>query len=240
MSALVVGGSGGIGLALTERWLLQGLDVAVVTRMLSPALNDLASQHPQLNIMCCDTDAYSTMLPEWLNTHRIKPAYIAVCAGFLHQPSHLPEKRLQEVDRDFLMENITINCLSTVLLTQALERVYGPRDRFNLGVLSAKVASISDNHLGGWYSYRMSKATLNMFIRTLSIEWQRTFANACILSIHPGTTDTGLSRPFQRNIPKSRLFGVDLTAARISTLIENASPKETGRFLNWDGNELPW
>ena len=94
--------------------------------------------------------------------------------------------------------------------------------------------------IGCWYGYRSSKAALNQMIRTLAIECRVKHPDACILAIHPGTTDTALSRPFQRNVKPGRLYTAQQTAARILRVIRTAGPAQSGSFLNWDGREIPW
>lgn len=239
-TAMVVGASGGIGLALTHHWLESGKQVIAVTRSPNNELKALGQIYTDLHILSCTSDTYTNTLPEWLQSNRLSPRYIAVCSGMLHQGPTLPEKRLSQVNSSFLSESININVQTTVLLAQALERFYQKHQSFSLGVLSAKVGSISDNYLGGWYSYRMSKAALNMLIRTLAIEWQRTFRHSSVVAIHPGTTNTKLSEPFQRNIPKTQLNQPEVSAGRIADIIEASTPELSGKFINWDSTELPW
>lgn len=175
-----------------------------------------------------------------LHTLDNRPPLVISCAGLLHSKDQQPEKSVRQLDADFLYSNLTANTLTAVHIAQRLESLYKRKDDFTYVVLTAKVGSISDNHLGGWYSYRMTKAATNMFIKTLSIEWQRRFPNACVLSVHPGTTDTPLSKPFQKNIPKERLFTTDTSAERILKIAQTAQPQQSGRFLFWDGSEILW
>jgi NAD(P)-dependent dehydrogenase (short-subunit alcohol dehydrogenase family) len=102
------------------------------------------------------------------------------------------------------------------------------------------VGSIGDNHLGGWYGYRASKSALNQFIRTLSIECRSRFPHAAIVAIHPGTTDTDLSRPFQRNVQPEKLYTPGQTASRILDVLGQLDENQSGQFLNWDGRQIPW
>jgi NAD(P)-dependent dehydrogenase (short-subunit alcohol dehydrogenase family) len=104
--------------------------------------------------------------------------------------------------------------------------------------ISARVGSIGDNKLGGWYSYRMSKAGLNMFTKTLSVEIKR--YNSIVLSIHPGTTDTDLSKPFQKNINTNKLFTTEYSVNSMLNVINNATIDSTGKFLAYDGTEIEY
>ena len=113
-------------------------------------------------------------------------------------------------------------------------------DRAVFASLSARVGSIEDNRLGGWYAYRASKAAQNMYTRTLAIEWARSRRNVICVALHPGTTDTDLSRPFQGNVPEGKLFGVERTVAQLLAVIDRLQPADTGQFLAWDGERIPW
>jgi len=104
--------------------------------------------------------------------------------------------------------------------------------------LSARVGSISDNRLGGWYSYRASKAALNMMLKTLAIEHGRRHKKSVVIGLHPGTVDTQLSRPFQVNVPEEKLFSADFSAARLLDVVEKVMPDESGKIFAWDGQEI--
>ena len=106
--------------------------------------------------------------------------------------------------------------------------------------LSAKVGSISDNYLGGWYSYRASKAALNMLLKTAAVELKRTHKQLCIAAIHPGTTDTPLSEPFQQRLAADKLYTPAQSAQRIAAVIEQLNAENSGGFWHWDGAPLPY
>jgi len=106
--------------------------------------------------------------------------------------------------------------------------------------ISARVGSIGDNRLGGWYAYRGAKAAQNMFTKTLAIEWARSRRNVICVALHPGTTDTDLSRPFQANVPAGKLFTPERTVRQLLEIIDRLTPADTGRFLAWDGGGIPW
>jgi NAD(P)-dependent dehydrogenase (short-subunit alcohol dehydrogenase family) len=104
--------------------------------------------------------------------------------------------------------------------------------------LSARVGSISDNQLGGWYTYRASKSALNQITRTSSHELKRKGTH--VISIHPGTTDTDLSKPFQANVQKSRLFPVEFTVEKLLDVVDCVEEVNTGGFYDWAGKALPF
>jgi NAD(P)-dependent dehydrogenase (short-subunit alcohol dehydrogenase family) len=102
------------------------------------------------------------------------------------------------------------------------------------------VGSIGDNRLGGWYGYRASKAALNQFMRTLANECRHSHPRATVVVMHPGTTDTNLSSPFQRNIEPGKLYNTQQTATRILSVLQQLKPQDSGRFYHWDGSQIPW
>ena len=106
------------------------------------------------------------------------------------------------------------------------------------GVLSARVGSISDNKIGGWYSYRASKAALNMIIKSLSIEVARNNPNAIIVGLHPGTVDSNLSNPFQKNVSDGKLFTPDYSIAKMTNVINSLTTRDTGNCFAWDGERI--
>jgi NAD(P)-dependent dehydrogenase (short-subunit alcohol dehydrogenase family) len=106
--------------------------------------------------------------------------------------------------------------------------------------ISARVGSIEDNHLGGWYAYRASKAALNMVIKTLSIELARRNTNALCVGLHPGTVDTPLSTPFQSGVPEAKLFSAARSARHLLTVLDNLTPENSGCLYAWDGSQIPF
>jgi NAD(P)-dependent dehydrogenase (short-subunit alcohol dehydrogenase family) len=166
--------------------------------------------------------------------------WILNCVGFLHEDGRGPEKSIRAVDSEFLLESIRINTLPTLLLARyfatALKKSAAPV----LATISARVGSIEDNRLGGWYSYRISKAALNMALKTLSIEWKHSHPKGCVLALHPGTNDTDLSKPFQTNVVPENLFKPSYTASMFVKLLSQLEPNQSGSFQAWDGTHIPW
>ena len=133
------------------------------------------------------------------------------------------------------------NVVPCMLITKHCSRLMQKDTPSSIVHVTAKVGSISDNRLGGWYSYRMAKAMMHMFIKTASIELKRLNKNLVIVAINPGTTDSKLSKPFQKHVPEEKLFSPDKS---VGLMIENQLSKLTeeksGTLLNWDGSILPW
>jgi len=161
-------------------------------------------------------------------------------AGILHTPAHGPEKSIRQVDPAFFLQNMSINALPALLLAKHLHGKFRHGRPGVFATVSAKVGSIDDNRLGGWFSYRSSKAALNMSLKTLAIEWRRTLPNIAVVALHPGTTDTALSKPFQRNVPDGQLFTPEYSVRCMLSVLEKLKPADSGQFLAFDGERLPW
>ncbi|WP_353291227.1 SDR family NAD(P)-dependent oxidoreductase [Synechococcus sp. M16CYN] len=162
------------------------------------------------------------------------------CSGRLHGPELQPEKRLRQVERRQLMKQFSINSAAPVLLARAIEPLIRSDQPFHFASLSARVGSIGDNCSGGWYSYRAAKAAQNQLLKCLSIEWSRRWPKATVTLLHPGTTDTDLSRPFQAFVPSEQLFTTDQAADRLLTVLLTQTPEQSGAFLAWDGQPIDW
>jgi len=163
------------------------------------------------------------------------------CAGVLHTADGMaPERRLREVRGDWLARAFAVNAAGPVLLARHLEDLLPRRDRAVFASLSARVGSIGDNRLGGWYAYRASKAAQNMLLKTLSVELPRRARGAIVVALHPGTTDTDLSRPFQAAVPPEKLFPPERAARQLLDVIDRLRPEDNGTFYAWDGRQVPW
>lgn len=162
------------------------------------------------------------------------------CVGLLHEGTLQPEKSLRHVNAEQLLRYFQVNSIGAVLLAKQVQPLLKHGDRAILATISAKIGSIGDNHLGGWYGYRASKAALNMLMRTAAIEYKRTCPRAIVVTLHPGTTDTQLSRPFQRTVSPEKLFSVERTVQQLLTVLDRLQEKDSGEFFSWDGSQLPW
>ena len=162
------------------------------------------------------------------------------CSGRLHGPTLHPEKRLKQVERRQLIEQFSINSIAPVLLARAVEPLLRRDQPFHFASLSARVGSIGDNRSGGWYAYRAAKAAQNQLLRCLSIEWARRWPKATVTLLHPGTTDTELSKPFQSFVPAEQLFTPQRAAEQLVEVLLEQTPEQSGAFLAWDGQSIDW
>jgi len=163
---------------------------------------------------------------------------VFIASGMLHDTDITPEKSLSQLSYGKLERLLTVNTIVPALLIKHFLPKLNKQSLSVLAALSARVGSITDNRLGGWYSYRASKAALNMIIQTASIELARSNKLAAVIGLHPGTVDSALSKPFQKNIPKHKLFAADYSANQLLTVIENITPKDSGKCFAWDGTVI--
>ncbi len=169
-----------------------------------------------------------------------RPSRVIVATGVLHGPGLSPEKTMRALTAEALTEVLRVNAVGPALVARRLLPLM-PRDRPSaFAAISARVGSIGDNHLGGWYGYRASKAALNMLIRTLAVEHRRTHPLGLCVALHPGTVDTALSAPFQRGVAPERLFTPEVSAAALMQVLDGLGPDASGGFYAWDGAEIPW
>ena len=166
--------------------------------------------------------------------------FVVVATGRLLGDGVAPERSFAAIEPEALAQSFLLNTIGPTLVAKhVLPRL--PRDqRAVFAALSARVGSIEDNRLGGWYGYRASKAALNMMVRTLAVELARTHPLALCVALHPGTVDTALSRPFQRNVAADTLFSPEHSAGRLLDVIKGLTPKDSGGLFAYDGARIPF
>lgn len=241
-AALIVGAGQGIGLEFVRQLLQrEGIDRLYATYR-NPQTELLAINNPRLSCLPLDiTDeakiaaAVKTIQAETKTLHTV-----INCVGVLHDGTMQPEKSLRQLNAEQLLRYFQVNSIGAVLVAKHVQPLLKHGDRALLATISAKIGSIGDNQLGGWYGYRASKAALNMFMRTTAIEYKRTCPRTIVVTLHPGTTDTQLSQPFQRNVPPEKLFTVDRTVKQLLAVLDQLQERDSGEFFSWDGSRLPW
>lgn len=166
------------------------------------------------------------------------PTLVFIATGVLHHGFE-PERGYRALTAEHMMRDYRVNTVGPALVAKHFLPLL-PRDRRAVfAALSARVGSIGDNRLGGWHSYRASKAALNMLLRNLAVELGRTHPKAVVAGLHPGTVDTALSAPFQRGVKPEKLFSADHSAARLLAVIDDLTPADSGGVFAWDGARIP-
>jgi len=165
---------------------------------------------------------------------------IIVATGLLQGNGIAPEKNMRALDLDAMRKSFEVNTFGPALTAKYFLPLLRRDNKAVFAALSARVGSISDNRLGGWYSYRAAKAALNMMLMTLSIETARRWKQQVIIGLHPGTVDTALSKPFQSNVAEGKLFTPEFSAERLLAVVEQVGAEDTGGLFAWDGARVPF
>lgn len=245
--ALVVGGSRGIGLALVEALLADpqwaGVTAASRTAVETPPLAALKAEHGErLQSLALDvgSEASIEQAASALRARHPVLHLLINTAGLLHGEGLSPERRLADVQAEQLLRSYAINAVGPILIARHFQPLLSHDARAVLATLSARVGSIGDNRLGGWYAYRAAKAAQNQLMRTAAIELARRAPRLICVSLHPGTVETGLSAPFRGNVAADKLFTPAFAAERLLAVIAGLNKESSGRFYAWDGREIPW
>ncbi len=165
---------------------------------------------------------------------------VFICLGILKTNTTVPEKRLQDFSALGFMDTLLVNSVTPLVWIKSLIPLLASQHECKVVIFSARVGSITDNKLGGWYSYRGSKAALNMLLKTAAIELSRIAKNIKLISFHPGTTDTKLSKPFLRNVSPQKIFSADFVAQRLQTILKTTHIDGELSFIDWDNKPIDW
>jgi len=241
-ATLIVGAGQGIGLGFVRQFLQDDRPQRVYATYRNPQSELLTLTDPRLCCLSMDITQEDQIaaVVEKIRAEVNALHTVVNCVGVLHEGTMQPEKSLRQINADQLLHYFQVNSIGAVLLAKQVQPLLKHGDRAIFATISAKVGSIGDNHLGGWYGYRASKAALNMLMKTTAIEYKRTCPRAIVVTLHPGTTDTQLSQPFQRNVPPEKLFSVDRTVQQLLGVIDRLQESYSGEFFSWNGERLPW
>ncbi len=235
-TAVIIGASGGIGAAMTR----QLAETPSIERVLALSRSPSNFDDPRIRPGHIDLEDEETIAAAAETASGLGGAQIViVAAGLLHDGDMQPEKSWRALDADQLARSFRINAIGPALAAKHFLPLFPRQGRAIFAALSARVGSISDNRIGGWYGYRASKAALNMILRNLAIELGRKREEAICVGLHPGTVDTGLSKPFQSQTPAEKLFTPDYSASRLLAVLDGLSPADSGGVFAWDGQRVP-
>ena len=228
-------GSGAIGNAFSQELLSRypNSRINVFSRKL-PRINTSAVAHHLI-----DYDNISSMYSAAELASAEKPLdLVLVATGILHTENLRPEKSLKELSSQNFETVFKINTIVPALIAKYFLPLLNRNRSSIFAALSARVGSISDNQLGGWYAYRASKSALNMIIKSASIEVARKNAGAIVVGLHPGTVDSDLSKPFQQNVNANKLFTPSYAAQKMLIVLDGLTSAQTGKCFAWDGSEI--
>lgn len=248
MNVIIAGASQGLGFSLCQIYLKNYPESKIIgtyRNEINSNMADLANQHPnrmywfKLNIE--NEESFLNLNHYILNLGWSQISRVINCIGALQIEGLVAERKVEEVTLKNIEKSFLVNSAPTLMLAKYLKDLFKHKDYAVFAAISAKVASIADNSLGGWYSYRASKTALNMIIKNLSLEFKRLGPEKYVVTLHPGTTQTRLSEPFMKAAEKKyKIHSSIESAENIYNVIENLKPENQGQFLNYDGTLLPW
>ena len=227
--AVIIGASGGIGAAIVDALREENPDAPIIA---------LARSFSGADHIDLTNEARIAAAAARVKAEGIVPRLVLVATGLLHEGEKGPEKAIGQLDPDWMARNYAVNAIGPLLVAKHFLPLM-PRDGTPMfAAISARVGSISDNRMGGWYGYRMAKSALNMGLKNLSIEWRRKAERSIVVGLHPGTVDTGLSKPFQGNVADGKLFAPDRAALQLLDVLDGLKPADSGKIFAWDGAEI--
>ena len=238
--ALIQGASGGIGKALVQEALASNrFDQVIITARDPSVLSWSDPRIVKVALDLCDDDSIERAQAS-VSACADRLNLVVTTAGVLRDESLgiAPEKKLTDLRRASMRHVFEVNCFGPFLWYAALAPLLRHRETLCIATLSARVGSIGDNRLGGWHSYRASKAAQNMLTQNLSLELRRTNPNAVVIGLHPGTVDTALSKPFQSAVAADKLFTPEFSAKSLWSVISSAQPEQSGKVIAWDNQAI--
>lgn len=232
LHAVILGGGGGLGAAFVD---------CLQTALPNARLSVLARRPKAQQIACDITDETSlAAAAEKLAAH--PPIDVLVNAtGLLHdsEAEIAPEKSLRQIEAAIMAQVLAVNAIGPALVLRHFLPLMRKDGKAVMAHLSARVGSISDNRLGGWYSYRAAKAAQNMIVKNAAIEVARRHRDLLIVGLHPGTVDTKLSAPFQGNVAAGKLFSPQQSAGYLLHVLDGLSREDSGHVFDWQGQQIP-
>ena len=236
---IVIGAGSAIGRALIERW--SGECARPILAVARSA--DTLAVIEQLGVQThqCDySEAALAAVAIQLQEQSADISRLVICNGVLQGEGYRPERALNQLKTSAMEQVFEVNTFLPMRVLASLTPVIKRSTEPRIAVLSARVGSIGDNRLGGWYSYRGSKAALNMMLRCAALEMRRVNPAAKIMAYHPGTVDTPLSEPFQANVAPEKLFSPARAAEALDTVLLNLAADGELSYLDWQGETVPW
>ena len=236
---IVIGAGSAIGRALIERWSGEGAQRTLAVARSADSLAVVEQLGAQTH-QCDYSEAALAALAIQLQEQSVDISRLVICNGVLQGEGYRPERALNQLKTSAMEQVFEINTFLPMRVLASLASVLKRSAAPRIAVLSARVGSIGDNSLGGWYSYRGSKAALNMMLRCAALEMRRVNPAAKIMAYHPGTVDTPLSQPFQTNVAPEKLFSPARAAKALDTVLASLEADGELSYLDWRGESIPW
>lgn len=237
-NTVVIGATGGIGSAIVAR-LAADNSVGAIHAVSRSAPGSLPASAVHHSIDITDEASIRRTATDVAESGPLD--LVIVTTGILHNDDGImPEKTIRDLSPEAMAAVFETNCIGPTILAKYFLPHMRKGSKTVFAALSARVGSISDNRLGGWLSYRTSKAALNMALKTLSIEHARRFPDSVLVGLHPGTVATPLSEPFSGRVPADKLFTPARAARQLLDVIDSLGPSDSGNIFAWDGARIPF
>ena len=232
---LIIGSSGGIGKAFIDIFAKQNANNKIIglSRSENKGIENIYAHH----FLDLEDESSIEIAARQVEEHG-PYQLIIVTTGVLYGDDFSPEKSLRHISAENFKKVLNINTIGPALVGKSFLPLLDKKNPSVFGFLSARVGSISDNKLGGWHAYRASKASLNMLIKNFAIELARTNKLAKVIGLHPGTVDTELSKPFQKNVPENKLFTPKFSADAMINVINGLKDGDSGSVFAFDGTKI--
>ena len=248
-NALVTGASRGLGLGFVRALMAAPQLNLIYAACRRPhdaqALSAIAREHPQkLRVLALDVtrEADFAIAADTVRRETDRLHLVLNVAGVLQDAALglRPERRVEELDPAALLASFSVNAVGPALAAKHFLKLLTHEQRAVFASLSARVGSITDNRLGGWYGYRAAKAAQNQFTRSFAIEAARRAPRLIVAALHPGTVETDLSEPFRGNVAEGKLFPVEQAVSQLLAVIDRLQAADSGGFRAWDGSTIPF
>ena len=241
-NVLVLGAGGGLAQALIARFLTDTQVDRVIAVSRNGQIEDLSAPWISQSRLVWIESQYDEQsmrdVADKLAPYAGNIGRVCICHGILHSDHLWPEKRFEDIDASAMLEILQANTITPSLWLKVLHKTLAGKIPCKVAVFSARVGSTSDNRLGGWYSYRASKAALNSVLKSFAVEYARRLKNVKLIAFHPGTVDTELSKQFQASVQEQNLFTPAFVADQLANIMANAEVDGQLSYLDWDGKSI--
>ena len=227
----VIGSSGAIGSAFVNHY----INDLSVNSIFSFSRSSIGIDNNKVKHFSIDIENESSIQNAAKSVEEINFDEVIIASGLLHTNEFGPEKSIKDLKADNILKVLNVNTVGPAILGKYFLPLLNKDNKSVMAFLSARVGSISENKLGGWYAYRASKSALNQVIKTFSIELKRTNPKAIIIGLQPGTVDSELSAPFKRSVSNNKLFSAEYSVSQLIGVIERADESSSGNLISWDG-----
>lgn len=236
-NALVTGASGAMGQALVRQFLNDGR----INQVIAVSRSGAKIQHPRLQWIQTDYEEIAmASVVDRFNEFTGSFSKVCICHGILHDQHMFPEKRMEDMNVDMMQAIFHANTVVPSLWLKLLRKTLTGSIDCKVACFSARVGSTGDNRLGGWYSYRASKAALNSIMKTFSIEYARRAKNIKLIAFHPGTVNSAMSKPFHATVPEGKLFEPDYVAGCLSHVMDEMAIDGQLSYVDYAGKPIAW